>query len=246
MYRNEFKNEIEKYLKEDNNSAREKLESQARSKYLAEQTRRTVGYQKLDKYTMNLNKTTSDPIPYSLGSNKNNLGRKSFIEPSAFDALTQEMEKISILFGSLSTKEVELLIQLRANFGTDDAKFMEFILDIVNNPYNHIKIFVSCAIATRQIYNILYKLRDRGYGHFFDAFEMDLARAAIKVGVNRFTDEHPEFDFDEIDEAFEISQGNKSEFEKHLNLISEKRRLMEEEEKRKGQDLDENGNIIWY
>lgn len=203
-------------------------------------------YQKNDFDDMSLNRATTDPIPYSFGSNKNYTNKKAFVTPEVFEKFVADLDELGKTITNMPPAHTQILIQIRAKFGLEYDKFIGFIDSIIENPDGCDQSILDCANTTRTIYSMLDDLKNRGYVHVFDAFESDLAHAAIRVGVNRYMDEHPEFDFDDIDKALHISQGNKAQFEKYLNELNEQRRLNEEQRRKEGQDLDANGNIIYY
>lgn len=139
------------------------------------------------------------------------------------------------LIKALDDHQTRELIKLRVKFGSDHKAFFTHISyttsfdpDLVDNN-----------LKFREIYASLYRCTALGHKEVFEAFETDLARAAVRLKVNEIFEDYPELDQDDYSDMLRMSK------EEFLNIMEQRQqaRLQADYDR---SDKDENGNIIYY
>jgi hypothetical protein len=157
--------------------------------------------------------------------------------PEQHQEIAKYLKDFEEILKSFSVADVKQLISNRVYYGEKYEEFFRFI-EAESKIEEHKVLFTKF----KRIYWILGKCGELGYPQIFDAFEMDLAKAAIQIGVNRFIDKVEEYDYEDFErlvkmppeEVYKLMDKHKDE----LGLAPLVVTIVD--------DKDENGDTIYF
>ena len=153
-----------------------------------------------------------------------------------FTEFINVVSKFSILVSELTDSETRELIIYRLKFGSNHEAFFKSLdgLSAINSTHPNPDIWLK----VKQIYSNLYQCINLGHREIFKAFEIDLARIASQLELDKLLN----YDTLSQKDFYNMLTMPKEKFEDFINQLQK----LKKDPEYSSADMDEDGNIIYY